>query len=116
MRTVKILLRFRGKENHPPNTPQDPGELSPNSLRKESRFWMCLLEDVKTEDVGDLSQYITLDQVLTRAQLRQMREQGEIPSLHHLRGTNSTGGLTTSHATSSTVLDEKSQPDSSDPT
>jgi hypothetical protein len=60
MRTVKIPLRFRGKENHPPNTPQGLGEL---------RFWTYLLEDVKTEDMGNLSQYATLDQVLTHAQL-----------------------------------------------
>jgi hypothetical protein len=112
---MKIPLRFRGKENHPPSTPQDPKESSRNLLRKESRFWMYLLEDVKTEDVGDPSQYVTLDQVLTRAQLRQMRERGEIPSLHHLRGTNSTAGSTISHATSSTVLGKKSRPDSSDP-
>jgi hypothetical protein len=112
---MKIPLRFRGKENHPPSTPQDPKESSRNLPRKESRFWMYLLEDVKTEDVGDPSQYVTLDQVLTRAQLRQMRERGEIPSLHHLRGTNSTAGSTISHATSSTVLGKKSRPDSSDP-
>jgi hypothetical protein len=87
-RTVKIPLRFRGKENHPPTTPQDLGESSQNSPRKESKFWTYLLEDVKTEDIGDPSQYVTLDQVLTHAQLRQMRERGEIPSLHHLRGTS----------------------------
>jgi hypothetical protein len=114
-RTVKIPLRFRGKENHPPNTPQNPGESNQDSPHKESRFWTYLLEDVKTEDVGDPSQYVTLDQVLTCTQLRQMREQGEIPSLHHLRDTKSTGGLTISHATSSTISGGKSRPDSSDP-
>jgi hypothetical protein len=88
MHTVKIPLRFRGKENHPLNTPQDLGESSQNLLHKESKFWTYLLEDVKTKDVGDPSQYITLDQVLTRAQFRQMRERGEIPSLHHLRDTS----------------------------
>jgi hypothetical protein len=88
MRTVKIPLRFRGTENHPWTTPQDPGESSQSLPPKELRFWTYLLEDVKTEDVGDPSQYITLDQVLTHAQLWQMREQGEIPSLHHLRGTS----------------------------
>jgi hypothetical protein len=73
-RTVKILLRFQGQENHPPNTPREP-EVSNQSLPpKESRFWMYLLEDVKTEDVGNPSQYTTINQVLTCAQLRQMRE------------------------------------------
>jgi hypothetical protein len=89
---MKILLWFRGKENHPLNTPLALGELTQSSPPKESRFWTYLLEDVKTEDVGDPAQYATLDQVLTHAQLRQMREKGEIPSLHHLKGTNSTGG------------------------
>jgi hypothetical protein len=71
---VKILLRFRGQENHPPNTPREP-EVSNQSLPpKESRFWTYLLEDVKTEDVGNPSQYTTINQVLTCAQLRQMRE------------------------------------------
>jgi hypothetical protein len=111
--TTKIPLRFRGKENHPLNTPQDLGESNQSSPRKESRFWTYLLEDIKTEDVGNLSQYATLDQVLTHAQLRKMREQGEIPSLHHLKATNSTGVSTTSHVISSTVSDERSQPGSS---
>jgi hypothetical protein len=113
---VKILLRFRGKENHPLNTPQDPEESNQNLPCKESRFWTYLLEDIKTEDVGDPSQYVTLDQVLTRAQLRQMRERGEIPSLHHLRDTNLTGESTTYRVTSSTTSDKKSQLDSSNPT
>jgi hypothetical protein len=115
-RTVKIPLQFRGKENHPPNISQDLGELNPSSPPKESRFWTYLLEDVKTEDVGDPSQYATLDQVLTRAQLRQMRERGEIPSLHHLKGMNSTGVSITYPATSSTTSDKKSQPALSNPT
>jgi hypothetical protein len=55
MRTTKIPLRFRGKENHPPNTPQDLGESNQSSPCKESRFWTYLLEDVKTEDVGNPS-------------------------------------------------------------
>jgi hypothetical protein len=58
----------QGEENLPLNTPQAQEESSQNSLPKESRFWTYLLEDVKTEDVGDLSQYVTLDQVLTRGQ------------------------------------------------
>jgi hypothetical protein len=90
--TVKIPLKFRGKENRPPSTPQDLEESNQSSLPKELKFWTYLLEDIKTEDVGDPSQYTTLDQVLTRAQLQQMRERGEIPSLHHLKGMNSTGG------------------------
>jgi hypothetical protein len=106
---MKIPLRFRGKENHPLTTPQDLGESSQDSPRKESKFWTYLLEDVKTEDVGDPSQYVTLDQVLTRAQLRQMREWGEIPSLHHLRGTSWTGASITSHAPFSITSDEKFQ-------
>jgi hypothetical protein len=78
----------QGEREPPPNTPQDLGESSQNLLHKESKFWTYLLEDVKTKDVGDPSQYITLDQVLTHAQFRQMRERGEIPSLHHLRDTS----------------------------
>jgi hypothetical protein len=113
--TVKIPLRFRGKENHPPNTLQDLEESNRSSPPK-LRFWTYLLEDVKTEDVGDPSQYVTLDQVLTHAQLWQMRERGEIPSLHHLKGTNSTGVSTTSCATSLTVSDMKSRLNSSNPT
>jgi hypothetical protein len=110
MHTVKIPLRFRGKENHPPNTPQDLEELNQNSLRKESRFWTYLLEDVKTEDVSNPAQYVMLDQMLTS---QRMKDQGIIPSPHHLKVMSSTGVSTTSPATSSTALGVTSQPGSS---
>jgi hypothetical protein len=60
MRTVKIPLQFWGKENCPPNTPRDLEGSSQNSQPKELRFWTYLLEDVKTKDVGDPSQYVTV--------------------------------------------------------
>jgi hypothetical protein len=110
---VKIPLQFQGKENHPLNTPPGQEELNQNLPPKESKFWTYLLEDVKTEDVGDPSQYITLDQVLTHGQLQQMRDRGEILSLHHLKGMSSTGESTTSPATSSTALGVKSRHGSS---
>jgi hypothetical protein len=89
LHTVKIPLRFRGKENHPPITPQGPEVLNQNLLPKESKFWTYLLEDIKTEDIGDPAQYVMLDQMLTCGQLQQMKDQGTTPFPHRCRGTNS---------------------------
>jgi hypothetical protein len=100
----------------PPEYPTGSRGVKPELADKESRFWTYLLEDIKTEDVGNPSQYVTLDQVLTRTQCRQMRECGEIPSLHHLKDTSSIGESTTYPVTSSTASGEKSQLDSSNPT
>jgi hypothetical protein len=111
LHTVKIPLRFRGKENHPPITPQGPEVLNQNLLPKESKFWTYLLEDVKTEDIGDPAQYVMLDQMLTCGQLQQMKDQGTTPFPHRCRGTNSIEVSTTSLATSSTASGTKSQPD-----
>jgi hypothetical protein len=110
-RTMKIPLRFQGKENHPPNTPQDLGESHWNSPPKELRFWTYLLEDIKTEDVSNPAQYVMLDQMLTRGQLQQMRDQGKTLSPCRPRGMNLTKVSTTSPAISSTALDKKSRHD-----
>jgi hypothetical protein len=114
--TVKIPLKFQGKENHPPNIPQGPEVLTQNLPCKESRFWTYLLEDVKTEDVGDPAQYVMLDQMLTRGQLQQMRGQGKTPSLHHCKGMNLTEVSTISPVRSSTTSGMTSLPNLSNPT
>jgi hypothetical protein len=77
-------IAVSGEREPPPNTPQELGESHRNSPPKESRFWTYLLEDVKTEDVGDLGQYVMLDQMLTHGQyvmLDQMLTHGQLQQM-----------------------------------